>query len=273
MRNAGRRSASCVVAMGAATILCVLIMRFAGGGNVLPYKHPNEFGFDSAMLWLELSSTPDEVFKVLGPIHSERGDTLRAALDATNIYDLAFMGCYGLFNAFLILFVTRLNSYRLRGLVKLKTFMVLGFILCMTMVIGDVVENVTLTTLTHAQSADEISMETMSQLMYWTRVKWGSLFLLCLMLSSAYTAYFWRIPPLLLPAGLAIAGVSGLLALSIPEARGIMESIALPHLAVVWAASLVHAGFFAYRGPHPDLLAQQAVQAQRRTGITAAPQK
>lgn len=262
MKYAGRKSAWCVVVTGAATILCVLLIRIVAGANAQPYKHPNDLGFDSAMLWLELASTPDEVFKILGPMHSARGDALRANLDTVNYYDFAFMACYSLFNACLVVFVTRLNSYRFRGLVKLKTFVVLGLILCVAMLIGDIVENFSLLALTQASSIDDITPESLVQLMYWTRIKWGAIFLVCLMLSAAYTSYFWRIPPLLLPAGLAIAGVSGLVAISIPDARGILESIALPHLAVVWAGSLVHAGLFVYRGPHPELMAQQYAQVQ-----------
>ena len=249
MKINGRVAAKWVVATGSATILTVLIMRVMTGGDISPRQFPNSEGFQSAMLWLELAYTPEEVFKILGPFDTEGGQALRRNLDTINFYDFAFMACYSLFNACLIIFVTHLNTYRFTGLVKLRTFMILGLILSAAMLIGDIVENVTLHELTHAQDPAGISSDEMHQLMYWTRVKWGSIAVVCLMLSAGYTAYFWRIPPLFLPVGFAIAGVSGLIAISIPDARFILERVTVSHLAIVWSAALVHAGVFLKYGP------------------------
>lgn len=254
MRNIGNVAAKWVVATGTATILSVLLMRVMVGGGISPYNFPNPEGFKSAMLWLELAYTPDEVFKILGPIDTEAGKALRDNLDTTNVYDYAFMVSYSLFNACLIIFVTHLNTYRFTALVKLKTFMVLGLILSAAMLIGDFIENLCLHELTHASSPSAISAGVMDELMYWTRVKWGAIAVVSLMLSAGYTAYFWRIPPLLLPVGFAIVGVSLLIAISVPDARFILERVAVPHLAIVWAAALVHAGIYLKYGPNPSLL-------------------
>ncbi len=254
MRNFGNVAAKWVVATGTATILSVLLMRVMVGGSISPYNVPNPQGFKSAMLWLELAYTPDEVFKILGPVDTEAGKALRDNLDTTNGYDYAFMVSYSLFNACLIIFVTHLNTYRFTALIKLKTFMALGLILCAAMLIGDFVENLSLHELTHASSPGTISDGLMDQLMYWTRVKWGAIAIVSLMLSAGYTAYFWRIPPLLLPVGFAIVGVSLLIAISVPDARFILERIAVPHLAIVWAAALVHAGIYLKYGPNPAIL-------------------
>jgi len=259
MKNIGHLAAKWVVLSGSATVLTVLVMLVMTGGDISPYQFPNSVGFKSAMLWLELAGTPDEVFKILGPVDSDKGQALRQNLDTVNVYDFAFMACYSFFNACLIVFVTHLNTYRLTGLVKLKTFLILGIILSIAMLIGDAVENVTLHELTHAESASDITPETMTQLKYWTRIKWGSISVVCLMLSAGYTAYFWRIPPLLLPVGFAIAGVSGLIAISTPDARFILERITVAHLAIVWSAALVHAGIFLKLGPHPSLLPPQGL--------------
>jgi hypothetical protein len=253
MKDIGRVAAKWVVATGSATVLAVLIMRALTGGDISPHRYPNPEGFQSAMLWLELAYTPEEVFKILGPFDSDQGQALRRNLDTSNVYDFAFMFCYSLFNACLIIFISQLNTYRFTGLVKLRAFLILGLLLSVAMLIGDIVENVTLRDLTHAMSPADISQDQMEQLMYWTRVKWGSIALVCLMLSAGYTAYFWRIPPLLLPVGFAIAGVSALIAISIHDARFILERVTVSHLAVVWAAALVHAGVFVKYGPPSSL--------------------
>ncbi len=254
MKSMGRTAAKLVVISGSATILSVLVMQVMTGGDISPHQYPNSEGFKSAMLWLELAGSPEEVFKVLGPFDSEKGEALRENLDTINVYDFAFMVCYSAFNASLIIFVTHLNTYRFTGLIKLKAFLILGLILSVAMLIGDFVENVSLHELTHAKSPTEIAASTMTQLQYWTRVKWGSISAVCLMLCAGYTAYFWRIPPLLLPVGLAIAGVSGIIAISIPDARFVLERVTVVHIAIVWSAALVHAGVFLKHGPHPSLL-------------------
>jgi len=259
MKNIGRVAAKLVVATGSATVLTVLIMRVMTGGDISPHRIRNSEGFKSAMLWLELAYTPEEVFKILGPFDSEEGQALRQNLDTINVYDFAFMTCYSLFNACLIIFVSHLNTYRFTGLVKLRAFMVLGLLLSASMFIGDFVENLSLQTMTHARLPVDISSADMNQLMYWTRIKWGSIALVCLMLSAGYTAYFWRIPPLLLPVGFAIAGISGLIAISVPDARFILERVTVTHLAIVWAAALVHAGVFLKHGPPTSLRPSDSV--------------
>jgi len=263
MKNIGRSAARWVVISGSATILSVLVMRVMTGGDISPHQYPNPAGFKSAMLWLELSHSPEEVFKILGPFDSEKGHALRQNLDTVNVYDFAFMACYSVFNACLIVFVSRLNTYRFTGLVKLKTFLILGLILSVSMLVGDIVENVTLKELTHSETPSSISSATMTQLEYWTRIKWGSISLVCLMLCAGYTAYFWRIPPLLLPVGLSIAGISGIIAISVPDARFILERVTVTHLAVVWSAAFVHAAVFYKFGPHPSLLPVQSVEQSR----------
>ncbi|GMV93353.1 MAG: hypothetical protein KJ060_05670 [Candidatus Hydrogenedentes bacterium] len=254
MKSIGRAAAKLVVISGSATILSVIVMQVMTGGDISPYQYPNSVGFKSAMLWLELAGSPDEVFKVLGPFDSEKGEALRQNLDTINVYDFAFMVCYSAFNACLIVFVSHLNTYRFTGLVKLKAFLILGLILSVAMLIGDIVENMTLHELTHVETPAEISVATMTQLQYWTRIKWGSISAACLMLCAGYTAYFWRIPPLLLPVGLAVAGISGIIAISVPDARFVLERVTVVHIAIVWSAALVHAGVFLKHGPHPSLL-------------------
>ena len=165
----------------------------------------------------------------------------------TNYYDFGFMVCYSLFNACLIYFVTHLNIYRFRELLQLRVFMVLGFILSAAMLVGDIIENQQLLELTKAPDADGIVLGTLSSLIYWTRIKWGAIFVVALMLCSGYTAYFRRVPTLLLPAIYAVAGIAGLVAISVPMARPMLETIGAPAIALAWASSLIHATVFLIR--------------------------
>ena len=266
MKNIGRLAAVCVIVSGGATIVSVLLMRTMSGGNVQPFTMPNEAGFKSAMLWLELASTPEEVFQILGPPGSGKGRALRDNLNAANTYDYGFLVCYSLFNAFLIVFISHLNTYRFTGLIKLKTFLILGLILSCAMCIGDVVENLAIADLTQAPVVEDVNEHALQLLMYWTRVKWGSISLVCLMCSVGYTAYFRRIPPLLLPTGFAIAGISGLTAITLPDARFILDAITVPHLALVWSGAMVHAGVFAVKGPHRSLTPRYVPGAEDPSG-------
>ncbi|NUM54089.1 MAG: hypothetical protein HUU46_10635 [Candidatus Hydrogenedentes bacterium] len=244
-----RRTGYLVVVTGIATIASVIVMSTMAGPEVAPHTKPNSGGFSSTMLWFELALTPREIFENLGPTNSEEGRARRLQLDITNKYDFAFMVCYSMYNASLVYLVTHLNVYRLRSLLKLRVFLALGILLSIAMLVGDIVENVQLLELTRVANADDIQESTMSSLIYWTRVKWGAIFAVCIMLSAGYASYFRRIPTLLIPAAYALAGVSGMIAISIPEARVVMEYISIHAITFAWAASLLHAILISVKGP------------------------
>lgn len=245
-----RRRALFVVISGLATIVSVILMVTMAGKEVPPHTIPNDAGLHSTMLWFELAYTPQEIFDNLGPVNSLHGPMRRLQLDITNQYDYAFMVCYSLFNAALIYLVTHLNVYRLKSLIKLRVFLALGLLLCVAMLVGDIVENMQLLELTKIQSIEDIGRTNlMTNLVYWTRIKWGAIFVVCLMLSVGYASYFRRIPTLLLPAVYAVAGISGLIAISLADTRVVMEMLSTRAIAVAWAASLLHAGLVVVRGP------------------------
>ena len=244
-----RRGGLLVVASGVATVMSVVLMGAMAGPEVPPHTKANSEGFHSTMLWFELALTPQEIFDNLGPIESPEGQARRLHLDSANRYDFGFMVCYSLFNASLIYLVTRLNVYRLKSLLKLRVFLALGIILSAAMLTGDIVENMQLLDLTKLHSAGEIQQTTMSNLIYWTRIKWGAIFVVCLMLSAGYASYFRRIPTLLIPAAYAAAGVSGLIAISVADARTVMEYLSIRAVMFAWTASLVHAFLISVRGP------------------------
>lgn len=244
-----RRIGYVAVITGIATIGSVVLMQVMAGPEVPPHSTGNAAGFHSTMLWFELALTPKEIFDNLGPINSDAGQARRLNLDIANKYDFAFMVCYSLYNASLIYLVTHLNVYRLKSLLKLRVFMVLGILLSIAMLVGDIVENVQLLELTKVLYAEDIQQSTMSSLIYWTRVKWGAIFAVCIMLSAGYASYFRRIPTLLLPAAYAVAGVSGVIAISVADARVVMEYISIRAITIAWAASLVHAIMISAKGP------------------------
>ena len=245
-----RRRALFVVLTGLATIVSVVVMVTMAGKEVPPHTVPNDAGLHSTMLWFELAYTPKEIFDNLGPISSQHGPIRRLQLDIANRYDFAFMVCYSLFNAALVYLVTHLNVYRLKSLIKLRVFLVLGLLLCVAMLVGDIVENLQLLELTKTQSVADIERTNlMTTLVYWTRIKWGAIFIVCLMLSAGYASYFRRIPTLLLPAVYAVAGISGLIAISLADTRIVMEMLSTRAIAVAWFASLLHAGLIVVRGP------------------------
>lgn len=249
MKRHNRAAALAVVVAGVATLLSVVLMRTQSGPELPPYMRTNPEGFKSAMLWFELAGSREEVFQVLGPVNSPEGSALRRQLDTANYYDFAFMTCYSLYNAALIFFVTHLNVYRLRYLLQLKVFFILGLILSAAMLIGDIIENLQLLDMTKATVPDAISLSTLTTLQYWTRIKWGAIFIVALMLCAGYASYFRRIPTLFVPAVYAVAGISGLVAISLPNARPLLEIVGAPAIAVAWTASLAHAAVVAVRGP------------------------
>ncbi|MDZ4860229.1 MAG: hypothetical protein SGI88_14730 [Candidatus Hydrogenedentes bacterium] len=255
-----KRAALMVVLSGAATIVSVIVMRAAAGTELPPHSTHNPEGFRSAMLWFELAASREEVFAVLGPAHLPDGVARRKQLDTANYYDFAFMVCYSIYNACLIYFVTQLQLYRLTTLLKLRVFLALGLSLAAAMLAGDIVENVQLLAMTKAPDSVDIPDASVLTLMYWTRVKWGAIFVTCLMLCAGYASYFRRIPTLSLSAMYAVAGVTGLVSISLPNARPLLETIGSPAIALAWATSLVHAIGFLVRGPASFPLPKQAQQ-------------
>ena len=266
-----RRRGHIAAAAGIATAVSLVLMSTMAGRELPPHKTPNEAGFHSSMLWLELALTPQEIFDDLGPVDTAEGQARRLHLDIANRYDFGFMVCYSLYNASLIFLVMRLNVYRLKSLLKLRVFLALGLLLSAAMLVGDIVENIQLLDLTKARSIEEVSQSVLSSLMYWTRIKWGAIAIVCLMLSAGYASYFRRIPTLLLPATYAVAGLTSLLAISVSDARVVMEYLGVRAIAIAWSASLVHAVLIAVRGPagfplpshlHVRHLAQESAEAE-----------
>lgn len=248
-RRNNRKAAGAVVFTGVATLASLGLMHVKSGPAIPPHTLPNDAGIKSSMLWLELAVDRNEVFANLGPSNSDEGIARRRQLDTANYYDFGFMVCYSLFNASLIYFVTHLNLYRFRKLLRLRVFLGLGLILAGAMLLGDIVENLQLLRLTKAHTHEGILTSTMESLMYWTRVKWGAIFIMALMLCAGYTAYFRRVQTLLLSAVYAVAGVSGLVAISWIEARPLLESISVPAITLAWLFSLLHGAVVLVRGP------------------------
>jgi hypothetical protein len=220
--------------------------------QVKPYEKADVAGFTRAMVWFELVASPNEVFEVLGPASLPEGKDIRRELDKTNRYDFFFLSCYSLYNACLVWLVSRLNTYRFNKLLKIRAFFYLGVALAVGMFVGDLIENLRLLELTTFTDVSKVSTLTLESLQYWTRVKWGAIAAVSLMLSAAYAAYFRRIPPLLLSVAYATAGISCFIGISLLDARWLVESVTTPSLTVAWIISLLHAVSVWAFGPRPS---------------------
>ncbi len=255
MKRGVRIAAAGAVITGLATLISASLVLSLGQPE--PYQKVNAAGFTNAILWFELVDNPAEVFDVLGVPNSE-GLALRATLDQINRLDFVFLACYSLFNAALIVFVRHLNTYRFNDLLRLTTFLVLGLLLSAGMFVGDYIENGHLLAFTKAKSVADISIDDFNDLWYWTRVKWASIAGVCLMLSVGYVAYFRRIPTLLLSVAYTVAGVAICVAISLPDARWIIERYGVPVLTAAWIVSLFHAFSVLLLGVRPPLGVVQA---------------
>lgn len=250
MNRGVRLAAAGAVITGLATVVTALvIMRLP---QPEPYDKSSAAAMSSAMAWFELADNPAEVIDVLGPPDAD-GILRRDQLDAINRVDYVFLVCYSLYNAALVFFMRHLSTYRFNDLLKLTAFLILGLLLAVGMGLGDFIENGHLLEFSKAKNVNDISVDAFNDLWYWTRVKWGSIAGVCLMLSIGYVAYFRRIPTLLLSVAYAVAGISIFLAISIPDARWLVESYGLNSLIVSWLLSLVHATSVLVFGVRPPL--------------------
>ncbi|MBX7257892.1 MAG: hypothetical protein K1Y02_16135 [Candidatus Hydrogenedentes bacterium] len=250
MRSGVRVAAAWVVITGVATILTGRAI--FNLPQPTPYETNNDANMTSAMAWFELADNPAEIIDVLGP-PDDKGLERRSMLDDIDHMDYAFLICYSLYNAALIVFVRHLSTYRFNDLLKLTTFLVLGLLLALGMAVGDWIENGHLLEFTKAKTIGDISIDAFNDLWYWTRVKWGSIAGVCLMLSIAYVAYFRRIPTLLLSVLYAVAGISIFLAISIPDARWLIQGYGMNSLIAAWLLSLLHATSVLLFGVRPPL--------------------
>lgn len=246
------RAAKYVIAAGALTLISVILMTAYAGGNPPPATHPNDAGFQSAMIWLELIDTPAEAELVLGDAASEAGQALRGMLDRANQVDFSFMIGYSLFNAAAICFVYALNRRRdesraadSASFFSSSGFLYVGLLMGVLMLVFDAIETQQLFRVTGA--ADPAALDGVGLLYVATRIKWAALFINCLLLGGGFAAFFRKHPAVLIGVVYILGGSLGLPGLLASDLR-VMVEWGTNGMAIGWIATLVYAGIVARRG-------------------------
>ena len=244
--NRARRGALLVTITGILTARLFVIMVIYAGSNPKPYTHPNQPGFNQAMIWLELAADLGEVNLILGPPDDARGKAIRGALDRANYVDFAFMIAYSALMFCLFIFTHILCRNAGRGLLGATGALKLGMLLALIMYVGDVAETILLLIVTGPP--DQIGADIVLYLNIATRVKWAAIFIASLMLGAGYAAYFRFSAGTIIALAFSICGMLGMMGIIVQSARPLVEA-ASGLLAVAWFASLAHAVFVLVRKP------------------------
>lgn len=237
---ARRRGAITVILAGVFTLVTAAAMLIYSGSSPQPHNFPNEEKFQTAMVWLELSRTPQEAFEVLGPAESPRGQKIRTAIDRANYVDFVFLLAYPLLSAAVFVFLHILHLNYTRGPFASAKFANFAIALSAVMTIADAAENIQLLKITAATAPQDLSQSTFTLLIVFTYAKWTALFVASLLAGMSLAGYFGFSFGLIVALCYAMAGGVGLVGLYAP-ARHLVELTTGP-LAVAWLLSLIHAG-------------------------------
>lgn len=245
-----RKHAAVLVLFTGILTLLIAVGLLVISGNPAPladarYADPGrevESPFTSAILWLELVRTKNEVFQVLGDPTEPAGRDLRASMDILNWADYLFLPSYSALNAAAFLLVFALNRRSRRNVFGSSGFFYIGLVLAGTMMVADALENVALLRLTGYDGPAAIPDGDMLWLAISTHVKWGALWAACVLLGMGYASYFGPRWALILPLFYAAAGVLGVMSLLVPAALPLLE-LGANLMSLGWLASLIHAGF------------------------------
>ncbi len=246
MNESVKKTSFLAFAAGILTFLVWTLMLVMAASNPPPAVMPNEPGFQTAILWLELADNPAEIFQILGDFSSSQGQSVRKILDTMDRFDYGFMVMYSIFSASLFIFTSTLNSQKNRKFYSGKIFVNTGIFLAAAMLVGDALENVQLLKLTSYSSVESIPDSVILALKIWTRVKWFALFISCLLLGMSYSSYFGRSRGFLLALLYTTTGIFGLFALIWPPGRHFVE-YASTLMGAAWFFSLIHSGVVYFR--------------------------
>jgi hypothetical protein len=227
-----------VTIAGIAVVVSFLVMGSRSGGPLRPADHPNERGFNSAMIWFELIDSPDELFRAIGDPGSETGIDIRRRLNAMNRVDFFFMTGYSLFYAslFFLLFVLLGEA----GISTTRFFLLAGLGLSAAMLAGDINETTRLLELSGFTTLGEVREGAVTALRIWTRVKWFSIFIAGILLAWRYFRYFGaKLSGIIFGLLFLVPALGGFAGFFIPGAGYILEASS-NLLGVAWAVALGH---------------------------------
>jgi len=260
-----RKPALAVVATAILTLGIALLLTALGSGVAphaqiaAPEDGPQNPAFSSALLWLQLVRTPEEVFRILGPAEESEGRSIRTILDTVNRVDFVFLLSYAALNLALGVYFYQLGKFQLSPLASAGWFAVISACLCCIMVVSDIAENVQLFALTAAQSPGDVNIGTLTLLRLWTALKWFALFLALFLQGLAWIGLHaqrgrWLAPLALVHLAAFALGTASLASLVLgPQALGqdlrpLMEPAAAL-LCLGWLIGLLHAIALLMRGP------------------------
>ena len=235
-----RRGAVLVLLTGCFTLAVAAGMTAYSGGDPKPHSFPNPEGFQSAMVWLELTQSPAEASRVLGKAATEKGAAIRRSLNRANQVDFVFLLAYPSLIGALFIFSYLLHRNRSPSAFGSRRFVHFGLYMVPLMALADAVENLQLFRITGASLPEAISPAVITTLIVCTHIKWLAIFGSSLLLGLSFAAYFGFRPGLLGAVLHASAGMLGVLGLLLPGARPLVER-AVALLAGAWVFSLVHA--------------------------------
>lgn len=231
---------------GTAVFVLIVLMALVGG-NPRPAVYPNGHGYTAAMYYFERVESVNDLFSALGQAGTEAGVRLRNAMDAVNKIDFAFMVAYSaLFACLFLMFASRIKSAG-KHVAALNVVMIVGIVLSLVMLFGDVFENLQLLKLTKFSSEAEVDVGVIAHLMFFTRLKWFAIFFasigfafLCAI--SASQNRWWY----LLSLVYAASGIIGFASFFVSGFESALE-LSANLLGVGWLISTIHAGVVVLR--------------------------
>lgn len=232
-------------AAGIGVFVLVVLMALVGG-NPRPAVLPNEHGYTSAMYWFERVESVDDLFSALGQPNTEEGMRIRHAMDCINKIDFAFMFAYSIFFACLyVFFASRRKHEGRRNIMNLV--IAAGIIVSCLMLLGDIFENIQLLKLTKVSSEAEVDVSVIALLMFFTRLKWFTLFFasigFAVVCASGASRNRWWYPLALVYATSAIIGFASFF---IPGFESALE-LSANLMGAGWLISTIHAGYMSLK--------------------------
>jgi hypothetical protein len=237
-----RTSARAAFMFGVVVFIFIGVMGFSES-NVRPAQYPNQHGYTAAMYWFERTESVRDLFSAIGDPSTDEGIRIRHVMDRVNNIDFGFMVAYSALFASLYFFLGSLLKTMGEKPTHVNLFLSVGLVISLIMLIGDIFENIQLLKLTKDVAEADVDVNTIARLMFFTRLKWFSIFIASIGLSVLYALYArknWKWH--LLGLVYAASGTVGFASFFVPGFDGVLE-ISANLMGVGWLFSTIHASF------------------------------
>jgi len=151
--------------------------------NPQPVTMPNDRGFSSAIIWLELIENSAELDLIFGQKKSQRKIELKETIIKLSYLDFLYMTLYSVFFLGLIkslLHFDEILNKKMKGYVLFSSL-----ILCLSMFIFDIFETKNIIAIVKTYDATNVST-LINDLGIFTRIKWISIFFASLIIGLLY---------------------------------------------------------------------------------------